>query len=73
MEALQRVKEKADSQVLQNTNLLNNENYFNSQMMKLVVFQFQNESKIKLNADSSKYINNLVVKEYTNEFYGKAI
>ena len=73
LEALQRVKEKADLQVLQNTNLLNNEGYFNSQMMKLVVYQFHNECKIMLNAESSKYINNLVVKEYINEFYGRAI
>jgi hypothetical protein len=26
-----------------------------------------------LNAESSKYINNLVVNEYINEFYGRAV
>ena len=73
LEALQRVKENADKQVLQNHKLLNNEGYFKKQMMKLVINQFHNESKIKLNAESSKYINNLVVQEYMNEFYGRAI
>ncbi|MCD4819343.1 MAG: DEAD/DEAH box helicase family protein [Candidatus Cloacimonetes bacterium] len=73
LEALQRVKKNADLQVLQNTKLLNNESYFNKQMMKLVINQFHNQCKIKLNADSSKYINNLVVKEYLNEFYGRTI
>jgi len=72
-EALQSVKENADKQVLQNHKLLNNEGYFKKQMMKLVINQFHNKSKIKLNAESSKYINNLVVQEYMNEFYGRAI
>ena len=73
MEALQNVKENADKQVLQNHKLLNNEGYFKKQMMKLVINQFHNKSKIKLNAESSKYINNLVVQEYMNEFYGRTI
>ena len=71
--ALQSVKQDADLQVLQNTKLLENENYFSSQMMRLVIDQFKNKNKIKLNAESSKYINNLVVNEYINEFYGRAV
>lgn len=71
--ALQSVKQDADLQVLQNTKLLENENYFSSQMMQLVVEQFMKKNKIKLNTESSKYINNLVVSEYMNEFYGRAV
>jgi len=71
--ALQSVKQDADLQVLQNTKLLENENYFSSQMMQLVIEQFMKKNKIKLNAESSKYINNLVVSEYINEFYGRAV
>ena len=71
--ALQSVKQDADLQVLQNTKLLENENYFSSQMMQLVIEQFMKKNKIKLNAESSKYINNLVVNEYVNEFYGRAV
>jgi len=73
IDALQLVKQNADLQVLQNTNLLNNESYFTSQMMQLVIDQFHNKNKIKLNAESSQYINNLVVNEYMNEFYGVAV
>ena len=72
-EALKSVKQDADLQVLQNTRLLTNESYFSSQMMRLVIEQFMKKNKIKLNAEASKYINNLVVNEYINEFYGKAV
>ena len=72
-EALQSVKQDADLQVLQNTKLLDNESYFSTQMMRLVIDQFKNKNKIPLNADASKYINNLVVTEYINEFYGRAV
>lgn len=72
-DALQAVKNEADLQVLQNTRLLNNQDYFSSQMMRLVIEQFMNRHKFALNAESSKYINNLVVSEYINEFYGRAV
>lgn len=72
-EALKSVKYDADLQVLQNTRLLDNESYFSTQMMRLVIDQFKNKNKINLNAESSKYINNLVVNEYINEFYGRAV
>lgn len=72
-EALRSVKQEADLQVLQNTRLLNNESYFSDEMMRLVINQFRNKNNIHLNAESSKYINNLVVNEYLDEFYGRAI
>ena len=72
-DALKSVKQDADLQVLQNTRLLDNESYFTTQMMRLVIDQFKNKNKINLNAESSKYINNLVVSEYMNEFYGRAV
>lgn len=72
-EALKTVKHYADIQVLQSTRLLENESYFSSQMMKLVIEQFKNENNINLNAESARYINNLVVSEYINEFYGRAV
>ena len=72
-EALQAVKQNADLQVLQNTKLLENEDYFSKEMIKLVIQKFKNENKIPLNPESTKYINNLVVNEYINEFYGRAV
>ena len=72
-DALQAVKNGADMQVMQNTQLLNNEDYFKTQMMRLVIDEFKNKQKINLNADSSRYINKLVVNEYMNEFYARSI
>lgn len=72
-EALNSVKQDADLQVLQNTRLLEHESYFSNQMMRLVIDKFKNKNNINLNAESSKYINNLVVNEYINEFYGRAV
>ncbi|MFP5482980.1 MAG: type I restriction endonuclease subunit R, partial [Gammaproteobacteria bacterium] len=67
-EALFGVKQQADEQVLQNTQLLSNESYFERMMMPLVIEEFQTRQKIKLNPDASRTINRLVVTEYMNEF-----
>ena len=72
-EALMSLKQEADLQVLQNTRLLENESYFSREMLRLVIDQFKNKNKFTLNAETSKYINNLVVNEYLNEFYGRAM
>ena len=37
-------------------------------MMPLVINRFMKQQHIKLNPDASRYINNLVVAEYLNEF-----
>lgn len=67
-QALMAVKENADLQILQNHHILDNEGYLNRMMIKLVIDQFTKENKIQLNAETSKFINNLVVQEYVNEF-----
>jgi type I restriction enzyme, R subunit len=67
-EALSGVKRQADDQVLQNTQLLANESYFERMMMPLVIGEFQTRQKIKLTPDASRTINGLVVAEYMNEF-----
>jgi type I restriction enzyme, R subunit len=66
--ALTGVKQDADDQVLQNTQMLGNESYFERQMMPLVINRFMNQQQIKLNPDASHYINHLVVAEYVYEF-----
>lgn len=71
-EVLKSVKDRADLQVLQNSRLLENEGYLDKMMIKLVINQFVNQNNIKLNPETSKFINNLVVQEYTNEFYGRS-
>lgn len=67
-EALFGVKQQADEQVLQNTQLLSNESYFERMMMPLVIGEFQTRQKIKLDPDASRTINRLVVSEYMNEY-----
>lgn len=67
-EALAGVKQDADEQVLNNSQVLDNESYFERQMMPLVIRRFKGEQKIQLNADASRYINRLVVTEYLKEF-----
>lgn len=67
-QALSSVKIQADDQVLQNTQILNNENYFVRLMMPITIEQFKQKQKINLNADTARYINGLVVEEYMNEF-----
>ncbi len=67
-EALSGVKLQADEQVLQNTQLMNNESYFEKMMMPIVIDEFQTRQKIQLTPDISRTINHLVVAEYMNEF-----
>ena len=67
-DALLGVKQQADEQVLQNTQLLDYEKYFERMMQPIVIGEFQTQQKIKLTPDASRTINHLVVAEYMNEF-----
>jgi type I restriction enzyme, R subunit len=67
-EALTGVKEDTDAQVLVNTQLLDNENYFARLVMPSVIKRFVNEQTLPLTPNSSNYINQLIVAEYIKEF-----
>ena len=68
-EALQGIKKITDEEVLKNSKLLENENYFERNMQSLIVKELKRKQKISnLDTSSIKYINNLVVKEYINEY-----
>ncbi len=67
-EALNGVKQDADEQVLNNNHILDNEGYFEREMIPRVINRFMNEQNIKLDADTSRFINHLVVNEYMKEF-----
>jgi len=71
--ALIALKYQADEHVLINNDLLKNESYFDQLMINMVIEEFKKKNKVPLNAESAKYINNLVVTEYINEFLGKSI
>ena len=67
-EALKDVKQLADDVVLQNTQLLANDSYFERTIMPLVISQFQTQHSININAEASRYVNRLVVGEYIHEY-----
>jgi type I restriction enzyme R subunit len=67
--ALNTIKSDADDKVLLNTNLLNNESYFDKLMMQTLVNDFE-QLNIKVDSESAKYVNSCLVKEYVNEFNG---
>ncbi len=72
LNALKTVKAQADEQVIKNSKILNNEEYFDREMLKMVFGAFKQKQKLPLNADAIKFINNLVVSEYINEYNGVA-
>ncbi|EHK9577716.1 type I restriction endonuclease subunit R [Vibrio parahaemolyticus] len=67
-EALLGVKEDADSQVLDNTSVLDNESYFERHLLPKVHNRFIRQQSIPLNAEAVRYVNHLVVAEYLKEF-----
>ena len=69
-ETLMDIKQQVDDRVLINTQMLNNESYFDKLMIQMVIGSF-GKSKIELDPDSAKYINSCLVKEYINEYQGK--
>ena len=69
--ALQDLKKDIDEQVLQNSQMLDNESYVEKMMMKLVIKQLHTEHQLGLNPEKTKRINSLLVKEYMNEYHGR--
>ncbi|MGY0216087.1 type I restriction endonuclease subunit R [Endozoicomonadaceae bacterium StTr2] len=69
-EALIGVKQQADSIVLNNSDMLDNDSYFERSMMPHVIREFKAGQNIKLNPDAARRINQLIVNEYLNEYNG---
>ncbi|MZH98813.1 type I restriction endonuclease subunit R [Dickeya dianthicola] len=67
-EALSDIKRDADEKVLNNSQLLNNESYFEQQMVSCVIEHFEDRHHITLTAQAATEINRLIVTEYLNEF-----
>ena len=68
-ETLLDIKKTTDDKVLINRNILTNESYFEG-LVRPTVIQSFSQAKINLDVESTKYINNLLVKEYINEYEG---
>ena len=69
-DALKGLKAEVDKQIEQNANMLENESFVEKMMMRLVIEQFKNKQKLPLTASKTRHINNLLVKEYMNEYRG---
>lgn len=69
-EALKGLKEAVDEEILQNAKVLENESYVEKMVMRLIINQFKNEQQIDINANDVRRINNIIVKEYINEYNG---
>ena len=61
-------KAKADIVVLENSQVVKNESFFEQMMMPSVIEEFKSKQKIKINPDMSRFINSLVTREYLEEF-----
>jgi type I restriction enzyme, R subunit len=71
-EALQGVKTAVDQQIEQNAKMLDNENFVEKMMMRTVIDQFKTKSKLPLTPATTRRINQLLVKEYMNEYQGQS-
>jgi type I restriction enzyme, R subunit len=70
-EALKSLKTEVDNQILQNSHMLENESFVEKMIVRLVIDQLKNKHNLPLDAESSKRINTMIVKEYMNEYYGR--
>ncbi len=71
-DALKALKIEVDNQIQQNAKMLANENFFEKMVNRIVIDQFETKQHIPLTAVAAKRINGLIVKEYMNEYYGRA-
>jgi type I restriction enzyme, R subunit len=71
-EVLSALKQEVDNQILQNSNILENESFVEKMILRLVIDQIKNKHQMPLDTATSKRINQLIVKEYMNEFLGRA-
>ncbi|WP_412470257.1 MULTISPECIES: type I restriction endonuclease subunit R [unclassified Halobacteriovorax] len=68
-EALHSLKTEVDSKILQNSSMLDNEGFIQRMIQKLVISQFK--GRFDLDAAKSRAINNMIVKEYLDEYNGR--
>ena len=72
-ELLGGLKRQVDLKIEQNTKILENENYVNQMVTRLIIEEFKTKNNISLTADIAKNINTLLVTEYMKEYRGEAV
>ena len=69
-EALKSLKKRTDDELLNNSNLLENETYVKKMISRLIIEEFNNNFKLDLDVSKTELLNNLVTQEYMNEHHG---
>jgi type I restriction enzyme R subunit len=69
-EALIKVKEQTDEQILHNSNIVDNDAYFKKYLMSLVINEFKKNSIVQVDFETTKQINQLIVAEYQQQYNG---
>lgn len=69
-EALSSFKAEADARISQNSRILTNEAFAKAEMTRIIIDQLKNKHHLPLTAESTQFINSLVMKEYLTEFHG---
>ena len=72
IELLSDLKRVVDLKIEQNTQVLDNENYVNQMVTRLIIEEFNTKNNLSINRDIAKNINSLLVKEYINEYKGES-
>jgi type I restriction enzyme R subunit len=70
-DALNGLKIEVDKHIEKNSKILENEEFVEKMMRRLVIEQFQSKQQLSLKPVAIKRINNLLVKEYMNEYQGR--
>lgn len=71
-EALSDFRAEADARILSNSRILTNEAFAKTEMTRLIIEQFKNKHKLPLSAESTQFINSLVMREYLAEFHSNS-
>jgi len=69
-EALKSLKKRTDDELLNNSNLLENETYVKKMISRLIIEEFNNNYKLDIDVSKTEFLNNLVTQEYMNEHHG---
>ena len=69
-EALQDIKQQADENVLNNSNIVKNDGFFKRLMNQIVSLIFD-KKEISIDTNTTESINNMIVDEYMKEYNGE--
>jgi len=72
-DTLQELKGNTDEQLLNNSNLIENESYFEAYVMQMLLIQFEEKKKMNIDLNTAKAINSLIVNEYLTLYNGRRV